>query len=155
MFRKLLSFLWAVCLFAQAPSSPKVLMRLPVDLYTADGIRLEKGQYEIEVRREKGQYQLAFISRGKAKALVSGRPSAQDAIASSATIPLVGTHYLGSQGEQAMKAGNRPYSKTGRSQYEEQERDWKDTLRAYKTADDSEALFVLQERQEQWEWNRI
>ena len=98
MFRKLLTLVWAVCLSAQAPSSLKVVMRLPVDLYTADGIRLEKGQYEIEVRREKGQYQLAFISGGKAKALVTGRPSTEDAIASSATIPLVGTHYLGSQG---------------------------------------------------------
>src|SRR5437867_9463697 len=117
MFRKALALVWTVCLFAQAPSSPKVLMRLPVDLYTADGIQLEKGQYGIEVRREKGQYELAFISEGKVKALVSGRPSTQDAIASSATIPLVGTHYLGSQGEQAMKAGNRPNSKTGRSQY--------------------------------------
>ena len=38
---------------------------------------------------------------------------------------------------------------------EEQERDWKDMLRAYKTPDDSEALFVLQERQGQREWNRI
>jgi hypothetical protein len=155
MFRTSTLLVCAICLFAQAPSSLKVLLRLPVDLYTVDGIRIEKGQCEIEVKREQGQYQLAFISDGKAKALVNGRPSAQDAVASRATIRLIGTHYLAPPGGQVMKAGERPYSKTGRSQYEEQERDWKHTLRLYKTPDDNEALFVFQERQEQGEWNRI
>lgn len=155
MFRASTLLVFVVCLFAQVSSSLKVLLRLPVDLYTVDGVRVEKGEYEIEVRREQGQYQLAFISDGKAKTFVSGRLSAQDAVASPATIRLVGTHYLAPPRERVVKDGERPYSKTGRSQYEEQERDWKHTLRLYKTPDDSEALFVVQEKQEQGKWNRI
>ena len=77
---------------AEAPSY-KGVMRIPIDLITTDGIPLETGQYELEVKFETAGYVLSFSSGSHVKALVRPVPGS-DAVLTSALIPIVGTHYL-------------------------------------------------------------
>ena len=158
MFRSvlLLSCALAVCTaLAETTPSYKGLMRLPIDLYTADGIRLEKGRYELEVRRDRGHPELVFLVNGKVNAIANGRVPQGDPFQLPATRPLVGTHYLRSSAEPVRTAQERQYSKTGRAQYEEESRDWKASLRVYRAPDSSDVFFVFWERQRSGRWTRV
>lgn len=66
-------------------------MRIPVDLVTPEGVRLEKGQYELEVKLEGTGYVLSFSSGGRAKAIVKPLPKPESTL-SPGWIPIVGTH---------------------------------------------------------------
>src|SRR5690349_1909614 len=77
---------------AETPSY-KGLMRIPVDLVTPEGVPLEKGQYELEVKFEGTGYVLSFSSGGHIKAIVKTLPNPESAL-SPGWIPIVGTHYL-------------------------------------------------------------
>ena len=72
----------------------------------------------------------------------------------SVRIPLVGTHYLRSSTEPVLTGEERRYSKTGATQYEEENRDWKATVRLYKSSAGNAAIFLLQIRGEHGQWNR-
>jgi hypothetical protein len=141
---------------AEAGGGPsyKCLMRTPADLVTAEGVRLEKGQYELEIKPEvAGSYLLSFSSDGHVKAVVkSVRRS--DAALSSAVIPVTGTHYLRTSDEPLLTGEERRFSKTGRAQYEEESRDWKATLRVYKAPPDA-VFFVLQVRGIHRQWTHV
>ena len=139
---------------SEMPHLYRAYIQLPVDLYTAEGAHLAKSRYEVEVKLEQEKYILTFRSQGEVRALVNGLVSENDAVASAVNIPLVGTHFLRPYVQEEATDGDRKLSKTGRSQYEEQERDWKATLRAYRHPYDNEALLVFQERQE-GEWSRV
>ena len=140
--------------FAADLPSYKGLMRIPVQLVTPQGTRLEIGQYELEVKPEKDDYVLTFSSAGQVKAVVKPLTDPNSELAS-AHIPLVGTHYLRSSTEPVLTGEERRFSKTGATQYEEENRDWKATLRVYKSSTGHAAYFLLQIRGEQGHWNRI
>ena len=137
---------------AEAPSY-KGVMRIPIDLITTDGIPLEKGQYELEVKFETAGYVLSFSSGSHVKALVRPVPGS-DAVLTSALIPIVGTHYLRPSTEPLLTGEERRFSKTGRAQYEEETRPWKAALRVYKTSGDA-VFFVFQSRGPGRQWNRL
>jgi hypothetical protein len=136
---------------AEAPSY-KGLMRIPIDLVTDDGVRLEKGQYELEVKLEK-DYVLCFSSAGHVKAVVK-RLLDSDPTLASASIPVVGTHYLRPSTEPLLTGEERRFSKTGKTQYEEETRDWKATLRVYKNSAGS-VLFLFESKGSRRQWDHV
>jgi hypothetical protein len=139
---------------ASEEPSYKGLMRIPIDLMTPDGVRLEKGQYELEVKPGAGSHVLSFSSGGQVKVVVKPVADSDPVISSSASVPVVGTHYLRSSAEPLLTGEERRFSKTGRAQYEEETRQWKATLRVYKSPDDT-IFFVFQSRGPHWQWSRF
>ena len=137
---------------AEAPSY-RGLMRIPIDLVTSDGTRLEKAQYQIEVKLEAGGYVLAFSSEGHVKAIVKSVPDSDLALAS-ASVPVVGTHYLRPSTDPIPAGEERRFSKTGKAQYEEETRDWKATLRVYKAPPDA-VFFIFQTRGARRQWDHV
>jgi hypothetical protein len=121
-------------------------MTLPIDLFTREGIKLEKRDYQIEVASDGTHWTLSFLPEGKDRVVVKGQIPAGDMFLGPA-IPLVGTHYMRSSSEPLKTAQERQFSKTGLPQYAEQERDWKATLRVYKSSSEpGEVLFIFQVR---------
>ena len=143
-------------LLAQMATSYQGKIELPVDLYSGDGILLEKGKFDVEVRSEKGHYFLVFFRSGKILALVNGRSPAREAKESPATIPVVGTVFLRSTAEPIRTEEERHYVKTGRPQYAEETRDWKATLRVYRATKPTskDVYFIFEERADHGEWTR-
>jgi hypothetical protein len=107
-------------------------INLPIDLFTADGVKLPKGKYETEIKVDKEHFTLSFQSEGKTIAVIDGEIQ-DDPFTLPATVPLVGTHYLRSSAERLQTAQERQFSKTGLPQYAEETRDWKAALRVYKS----------------------
>ena len=62
-------------------------VRLPVDLTTADRIRISEGMTHVEVRRERQHYLLFFLVDGKVVAVINGQRLEEDAELD-ATVPL-------------------------------------------------------------------
>jgi hypothetical protein len=144
----------ALQLKASEEPSYKGLMRIPIDLMTPDGVRLEKGQYELEVKPEASGHVLSFSSGGQVKAVVKPVADSDLITSSSASIPVVGTHYLRPSTEPLLTGEERRFSKTGRAQYEEETRQWKATLRVYKSPDNT-VFFVFRSRGPRWQWNHF
>jgi len=134
--------------------SYKGSMRVPIDLITSDGIKLPQGIYELEVKSEHKDHTLVFSQAGQTKAKVASIP-ADDADATSAHLPLVGTHYLRSTADPLLTAQERQHSKTGRAQYEEEDRDWKAALRTYRSSDKRAIFFIFQSRRKTGQWTRV
>src|SRR5438874_3762643 len=148
-----LLFISSLATQAAAAPSYKGVMRVPIDLITADGVRLEKGQYQLEVKLEAKDYVMCFSSGGHVKAVVKPAPQSDTAVAS-ASIPVVGTHYLRPSTEPLLTGEERRFSKTGRTQYEEEARQWKATLRVYKTVGGT-VFFVFQSKGSHRQWDRV
>ena len=140
--------------FAADLPSYNGLMRIPVQLVSPQGTKLEIGQYELEVKPEKDEYVLTFSSAGQVKAVVKPLTDPNSGLAA-ARIPLVGTHYMRSSQEPVLTGEVRRFSKTGAAQYEEENRDWKATLRVYKSSTGHAAYFLFQTRGKEGHWNRI
>ena len=124
-------------------------MRLPQDLYTGDGIRLGKGAFDLEVRRENEHYSLVFLKDQEIVAIVNGRETA--AGPTERVIPVVGTHYLRSTAIPLGTAEERQLSKTGRPQYQDDDREWDTSLRVFRGSDD-EVHFVFQRKKDWDHW---
>lgn len=123
------------------------VMTLPIDLFTPEGTKIEKRKYEIEVKSDRGQWTLSFVSEGKDSLVVKGAIAAGDPFILPAMIPLVGTHHMRSSSEPLRTAQERQFSKTGLPQYAEQERNWKATLRVYRSSSEpGEVFFIFQVR---------
>ena len=121
------------------------VMTLPIDLFTQEGTKLERGKYNIEVAPDGTHWQLSFFSVGKDRVLVKGEITAGEQSIVPDLIPLVGTHHLRSSSEPMKTAQERQFSKTGLPQYAEQERDWKATIRVYRgSSERSEVRFMFQ-----------
>jgi hypothetical protein len=141
--------------FAQAPISYQASITLPTDLYTRDGIRLEKGRYQIEVKLRAVGGSLTFLSDHKERAVVNGQTPRGDLAVMPATIPWTGALYLRSSADPVATAQERQFSKTGRAQYEEETRDWNAVLRSYVAADGPDVYFIFQLREVRGQWKRI
>jgi hypothetical protein len=129
-------------------------IRLPLDLYTAEGAHLEKGRYTVEVKTENGQYRLVFLQDDQARATVKGEDLPADDGAESG-FPLIGAQYLRSSDDPVGTEAERHFSKTGLPQYEEENRDWKATLRAYTAGDQEQTLWLFEEREPGRKWLHV
>ena len=124
------------------------VMTLPIDLFTPEGTKIEKGRCEIEVHVSDGtRWILSFLPENKPRVVMKGSLVADDFLNMPGMMPLVGTHYMRSSAEPLKTAQERQFSKTGLPQYAEQERDWKATLRVYKSfSEPSNVFFIFQVR---------
>jgi hypothetical protein len=142
-----------VALCADAPVSYKGTVKFPVDLYAADGSHLEPGEYEIEVKPEAGRYTLVFSQNEKIRETVKGEELRDDASDPPGEVPLLGTNYLRSSADPVGTEAERHTSKTGRAQYEEENRSWKGELRVYRSTD-NKALLLFYEKLPGEHWKR-
>ncbi len=140
---------------ATAPPTYSGSIRLPVDLYSAEGAHLEKGDYAVEVKQENGRYSLVFLQNDKTQSTIIGEPSKDDGGNEQIAMPLIGTQFLRSSADPVRSEAERHFSKTGLPQYEEESRDWKATLRVYTTRDQKQAVWLFEERQTAGKWSHI
>lgn len=130
-------------------------VRLPVDLYSADGTHLEKGEYAVQVKQENGQYSLLFLQNDQTKGTIKGEPLKDAGSDGQIAMPLIGTQFLCSLADPVGTEAERHFSKTGLAQYEEESRDWKATLRVYTTRDEKQTLWFFEERQAAGKWLHV
>ena len=142
----LLASLFASTLAGLEAASYVTQLHLPGDLYTAKGTVLEKGNYGLRLRLENGRSSLAFLKEERTVAVVSGNPRAMED-AENWVVPVLGTLFLRSTADPIGTDEERHYSETGRAQYEYEKRNWKATLRAYRSVrpSDKAVHFVFQE----------
>jgi hypothetical protein len=139
---------------AVAPSFTGFI-RLPVELYAADGTHLQKGEYTIQVKQESGHYSLIFLQNDQPKATIKGETVSADADSVPVDLPLIGTQFLRSSADPLGSEAERHWSKSGLPHYQEEKRDWKATLRAYTTEDQKEAVWVFEEKQAAGKWSHV
>lgn len=128
----LLASLFPSILPAQEAASYVTQLHLPGDLYTTKGKVLEKGNYDLQLRLDNGQSSLAFLKEEQTVAVVSGRPY-DDETAGNWVVPVLGTLFLRSTADPIGTDEERHYSETGQAQYEYEKRNWRATLRAYRS----------------------
>lgn len=143
---------------AGSPQKPALTftgyIRLPVDLYSADGARLEKGPYVVQVQVANGGYSLVFLQDDQTRGTVKGKPVPPGG-SDDAGYPLIGTQYLRSSEDPVGSEAERHFSKTGLPRYEEENRDWKAALRVYTSNDQKETLWLLEQRQPGDKWSHV
>ena len=107
---------------------------------------LQKGNYDLQLRIENGLYSLAFLQLDRQVAAVTGHPHEKEG-AENWFVPVLGTLFLRSTADPIGTDEERHYSETGQAQYEYEKRNWKATLRAYRSVrpDDKGLRFVFQE----------
>lgn len=142
----LLASLFTLILLGQEAASYVTQLHLPGDLYTAKGRVLEKGNYDLRLRLENGQSSLAFLKKEQPVAVVSGRPYDEEAT-DDWVVPVLGTIFLRSTAVPIGTDEERHYSETGQAQYEYEKRNWKATLRTYRSIrpDEKEIRFVFRQ----------
>lgn len=119
------------------------IMILPIDLFTEQGTKIEKGKYAVEISTTESRWTLSFLSESKSRVEVKGKTVTGDPFVLPATIPLLGTHYLHASSETLKTAQERQFSKTGLPQYAEQERNWRATIRVYRSSTESDGVFFI------------
>jgi len=129
-------------------------IELPVSLWTGDGVQLEKGKFEIEIRSEKGLYFLAFLRKGEIISLVNGQAMGAEVKADKfPDQPMVGTVYL-------YAATPHEPEKDEKSSVTFVEhlrsRPWRAALRVYNYSDpqNREVDFILDEESTPGQWSR-
>jgi len=128
-------------------------IRLDRNLYTEDGRRLGRGGFALEIRREEEGCSLVFLKGEDVVATVPGEEGTETT--PDRVIPIVGTLYLRSTAVPMGTAEERQLSKTGRPQYQDQEQNWENTLRAYRGTEDSEVYFLFQRRKNWGDWKQV
>ena len=128
-------------------------IRLDRDLYTDDGRRLDRGGFDLEVRREQDGCSLVFLKGETVVATVAGEEGA--GTETDRVIPIVGTLYLRSTAVPLGTAEERQLSKTGRPQYQDQVQNWENTLRAFRGSEDAEVHFLFQRRRNWGDWEQV
>jgi hypothetical protein len=151
----ILAFFMATGHAQKAPPSFKASIRLPVDLYSKDGTHVEKGQYDVIVKQENSQYSLVLLQKDQPKITIAGSAAADSADDHNSLRPLIGTQYLRSSEDPVGTEAERHFSKTGLPQYQEENRDWKASLRVYATSDGKDALWIFEQRLPGYQWSHI
>lgn len=117
---------------------------LPIDLYSSDGILLEKGKFEVEVRYERDHYALAIAKKeGKPLTKVGGQTVSREQLKEvQQGVPLFGTLRLESPQPSgaAKEAGNETSSNP--SPYLPRF-SWQVTLRAFEVPNKDEVVFLF------------
>ena len=129
---------------------------LLVALSTPDGIEIPKGAIAVEVRQEAEHYLLFLKRDDKLLAVLNGQVAGEND--SEVVVPFMGTTFLRPKDQVIGTEEERRFSKTGRPLYEETTRDWKATLRGYrsKSRDGKTVWLVFQERGETYdEWTVV
>ena len=136
--------LFTSALAGQEAATYVTQLHLPGELYTAKGTVLEKGSYDLRLRSENGQYSVAFLKDDQPVAVVTGRPYGEETT-ENWVVPVLGTLYLRSTADPIGTDEERHYSETGQAQYEYEKRNWKATLRAYRSIrpGENEVRFVF------------
>ena len=131
----------------EAPPTYKGSLRLPLELQTRQGQRLEKGKVDLEVRLEQKAW-LLFSQGEQALARVKGKVLEGEAQDLPGAVPLVGTVFLQSSAVPLRSDFDRRYSKTGKPQYREESYDWRGTLRVHRPLNprSREVYFIFHER---------
>lgn len=107
-------------------------LRTPLDLYTQEGSRLEKGKYNIKLQC-KQKCSLQLLQEDQVVANLEGTLSrGYQKRKTLLMIPIVGTIFLQSSTKTGRSDAERRYSQTGRPQYVEETHDWQGSLRIYK-----------------------
>ncbi len=124
----------------------------PVAFVVAQSIEIPKGPIDVEVRQEAEHYLLFLKRDDKLLAVVNGQP-ATDNGPSDVVVPFMGTTFLQPKDQVIGTEEERRFSKSGRPMYEEDTREWKATLRAYrsKKRDGKDVWLVFQERGETYD----
>ena len=151
--------LWIFPLGAPAQEAPPTYrgsLRLPLELQTRQGQRLEKGKVDLEVRLEQKAW-LLFSQGEQALARVEGRVLEGKAQGLPGAVPLVGTVFLQSSAVPLRSDFDRRYSKTGKPQYREESYDWRGTLRVHRpqNSQNREVYFIFHERGQDEKHRRI
>ncbi len=144
-------------------------VKLPVAVFTRDGIRIEKGEVDLELRFGKKRYSLAFLDQGKVIATVNGLPrDSEKAGELVPTVPLTGTIYLRAAAPMK-RVGAEPAEDEKKKEKDGPQvraefpladhlarRPWRASLRIYgfAQADSDEVHFVFQEETRPGEWLR-
>ncbi len=128
-------------------------IRLDRNLFTEDGRRLDRGGFDLEVRREEEGCSLVFLKGKEVVATVAGQEGSETE--TGRAIPLVGTLYLRSTAVPIGTAEERQLSKTGRPQYQDQVQNWEHTLRAFRGSEDTEVHFLFQVRRNWGDWEQV
>jgi hypothetical protein len=151
----LLAILFPIQTLAQSVVSYKSDIQLPVDMYTGDGVLLQKGHFDLEVRSEGGHYSLLFLDKNKTIARLNGQTVGKGLEESKdlcPCIPLLGTTLLlpntpieKGKGTAAAVAPRLPNLS------------WKATLRVYKSPNpsDKEVRFIFQEKENSGQQIRV
>ena len=142
----LLASLFSSTLSGQPAASYVTQLHLPGALHTAKGTVLEEGNYDLRLRLGNGKSSLAFLKEKQPVAVVSGRPHDEET-AENWVVPVLGTLFLRSTADPIGTDEERHYSETGQAQYEYEKRNWKTTLRAYRSVrpGDKGVRFVFQQ----------
>lgn len=142
----LLALLLISSLSGQEAASYVTRLHLPRDLYTANGVTLEKGNYDLQLRIEDGHCSLTFLNEERTVAVVAGSPHEKGA-SEEWVVPVLGTLFLRSTSVPIGTDEERHYSETGQAQYEYEKRNWKTTLRVYRSvrSDEKEIRFVFRQ----------
>ena len=147
----ILSLVFCVPVQAQMIASYTGQVNLPISVFTGDGVQLEKGRYELEVRTEKNRRFLAFVRDGEVLALANAQPGLAD---ENPDVPLVGTIYLypaKSADETSKKSGQASDKKEKTdlmlAEYLES-RPWIASMRVYECIDRAKVgvYFIFQEK---------
>lgn len=118
-------------------------VRLPENLRTADGVLLEKGPINLEVRSEAGTIWLRFLPPSSAPVALRGESMDANDWTAPTGSPLVGTVHLHPTSIPIGTDAERHKSKTGMPQYLETPRFWNATLRLYRSEDPAGTVSVL------------
>jgi hypothetical protein len=153
-------FLFSTPFYAQTSVSLKGELDLPTTVYTGDGItgdgiQLDRGKFEVEIRSEKEHKFLAFLRNGEIVSLVNGQGMNAEVKANRfPDLPLIGTVYLHppkpAQVQEKEEKSTVTFAEHLRS------RPWNAALRAYRHVDPQirEVDFVLEEESRPGEWSR-
>ena len=151
-------------LYAQMLTSYRGELELPAPLYTGDGIRLDEGKFQVEVRSEKASHFLVFLRNGEAVAVVNGQSTATvDKVGKDPEMPFIGTVYLYPAKTPARESQNVKKRDPGKAEKQNfqftehlRSRPWKAALRAYGHSEpkSNEIHFVFQKETQPGEWSR-
>ena len=140
----------------EAPPTYKGSVRLPLELQTRQGQRLEKGKVDLEVRLEQKAW-ILFSQGERALDRVEGKVLEGEAQDLPGAVPLVGTIFLQSSAVPLRSDFDRRYSQTGKPQYREESYDWRGTLRVHRALNSQsrEVYFIFHERGQDEKHRRI
>jgi hypothetical protein len=128
---------------------------LPSTLYSGDGVELERGRFQVEIRFEKGRHFLVFMRDGEIVSLVNekSRDAGEEAI-KHPDVALMGTVYLHPPAPPKVREHEEKSTVTFADHLKS--RPWKAALRVYRSSvpQNNEVDFDLEEEIHPGEWSR-